>query len=117
MGVAESELGPGTQGRQKRIVLWASRLASLAAWALANGFDVLSVLVVVRTDGRMAWTRHHPAEWFLVYAGLRFLGTLALALAALSVSRHWPSVSRSTWWALTVCALATVAAAWWRLHS
>jgi hypothetical protein len=117
MDVAKSELRPGAQRRRERVMLWTSRLASLVAWTLANGLDVLSVLVVVRAGGRMAWVRYHPAEWFLVYAGLRFLGTLALALVVLSVSRRWPSASRPMWWALTVCALATVAAAWWRLHS
>jgi hypothetical protein len=91
-------------------------LLSLLAWVLANVLDVLSVLALVREGGRMVFARYHPAESFLLYAGLRFLGTLALPLVVLSISRRWPSASRSAWGALTACALATAAAAWWRLY-
>jgi hypothetical protein len=91
-------------------------LLSLLAWVLANGLDVLSVLALVRAGERMILARHHPAESFLLYAGFRFLGTLALPLAVLSVSKRWPSLSRAAWGALTACALATAAAAWWRLY-
>jgi hypothetical protein len=89
---------------------------SSLAWALANALDVLGALVLVQTGGRMVLARHHPAESFLIYAGLRALVTLALPLAAASVSKRWPSASRAASGALTVCALATAATAWWRLY-
>jgi hypothetical protein len=103
------------QGQKDWGTLGAS-LLSLLAWVLANVLDVLSVLALVRGGGRMVFARYHPAESFLLYAGLRFLGTLALPLALLSIGRRWPSTSRAAWGALTACALATAAAAWWRLY-
>jgi hypothetical protein len=101
-------------GRDLGLLLTA--VTSLLAWVLANGLDVLSVLVLVQNGGRAAFARHHPGESFLVYSGLRFLGTMALPLAVLSAVKRWPSASRVAWSALTLCALATAVAAWWRLY-
>jgi len=91
-------------------------MTSLLAWVLANVLDLFSVLVLVQGGGRMAFARHHPAEAFLIYAGLRLLGTAALPLAVVAAGRRWPSMARTAWGVLTVCALATAAAAWWRLY-
>ena len=93
---------------------WVS-VTSLLVWGLANALDVFSVLVYVQTGGRMVFARHHPAESFLIYAEVRLLVTLALPLAVVSAGQHWPSVSRTAWSALTVCALVTAVTAWWRL--
>ena len=95
---------------------WWVPVTSLLAWVLANGLDILGILVLVQEGGRTALAPRHPAEGFLIYAGLRLLGTLALPLAVVSTGRHWPSASRAAWGALTVCALATAAGAWWRLY-
>ena len=115
MDVRRAEFTLGVQLWAGGGVLWAAA-TSLLAWLLANALDVFSVLVLVQAGGRMAIARHHPAESFLIYAGLRFLGTAALPLVVVSAGRRWPSVSRAAWGALTVCALATAAAAWWRLY-
>ena len=72
--------------------LWWAVRSSLVAWALANALDVFSVLVLVQAGGRMVLARHHPAESFLIYAGLRLLGTLAVPLAVVSAGKRWPSV-------------------------
>jgi hypothetical protein len=105
--------GAGRRGDVR--ALWAS-ITSLLAWVLANGLDVFSVLILVQAGRRMVFARHHPAESFLVYAGLRLLGTMALPLAVAASSKRWPAASRAAWGALTACALATAAAAWWRLY-
>jgi hypothetical protein len=91
-------------------------VTSLLAWVLANGLDVLSVLVFLQNGGQMVFARYHPAEGFLIYAGLRALGTMALPLAVVSAGTRWPSASRAAWGAMTMCALGTAVAAWWRLY-
>jgi hypothetical protein len=111
----ETSLVPGKPRWEDWGALWAS-VTSLLAWVLANVLDVFSVLVLVQGGGRMILARHHPAEAFLIYAGFRLLGTVALLLAVVSAGRRWPAMSRAVWGALTVCALATAAAAWWRLY-
>jgi hypothetical protein len=83
---------------------------------MANVLDVFSVLAMVRAGGRLAWARYHPAEAFVIYGLLRLLITLALPLGVASTSRRWPWMSRAAWGALTLCALVTAAAAWWRLY-
>jgi hypothetical protein len=108
-------LARGAQRHGDVGALWAS-ITSLLAWVLANGLDVYSVLILVQAGRRMVFAQHHPAESFLIYAGLRLLGTMALPLAVVSSNRRWPSASRAAWGALTACALATAAAAWWRLY-
>ena len=107
---------PWSIRRERKWVSVGASLASLLAWILANALDVFAVLALVQAGGRLAFARNHPAEWFLIYAGLRFLGTAALPLAVVSASRHWPLSSRAAWGALTACALVTAAAAWWRLY-
>ena len=113
--IGPDEPGWRDGGTQHRHAGWAS-LTSLLAWVLANVLDLFSVLVLVQEGGRMAFARQHPAEAFLIYAGLRLLGTAALPLAVVSACRRWPSMARTAWGVLTVCALATAAAAWWRLY-
>jgi len=90
--------------------------SSLTAWVLANTFDVFSILTMVQAGGRMAWARFHPAEVFLIYGLLRLLFTLVVPLGAASASHRWPWIGASTWGALSFCALATAATAWWRLY-
>jgi hypothetical protein len=85
------------------------------AWLLSNGLDVLSVLVALQSGERFAFVRFHTVEFFVIYADMRMLGTIAVLLIALSASERWPSASRITWAALTMCALVTALAAWWRL--
>jgi hypothetical protein len=91
-------------------------ITAVVAWVLANGLDVLSVLYSVQLGNTFAFTRYHPAEFFLIYAGMRMLGTMAVWLLVVSASKRWPSVSRIAWSALTGCALITAIAAWWRLY-
>lgn len=86
------------------------------AWVLANGLDVLSVLYVLQFGSVWSFVRYHPAESFLIYAGMRLLGTLCVILLVFWVAKRWPSVFRAAWGALTVCALMTAIAAWWRLY-
>jgi len=90
--------------------------SSLLAWAMANLLDAFSVLAMVQAGGRMVWARNHPAEAVVIYALLRLLITLAVPLGFVSAGRRWPQLARAIWGALTVCALATAAAAWWRLY-
>ena len=97
---------------------WISRWTAIAAivgWVLASGLDVLSVLLMLQSGDRFALISYHPAEYFLIYAAMRMLVTLAVCLLVVSASRCWSSVSRAVWSALTVCSLATVVVAWWRL--
>ena len=101
--------------RETGMLLWLS-ITAVAAWVLANGLDVLSALYSVRFGSTFALARYHPAEAFLIYAGMRLLGTMAVWLLVASVSRRWSSVSRIVWSALTACALVTAIAAWWRLY-
>lgn len=97
-------------------VSWWTAVTSHVAWILANALDVYSVLLIVQSGVRLAFAPHHPAESFLIYAGLRVLGTAAVSLGVLSVSRHWPWADRAAWGALTACAGVTAVAAWWRLY-
>jgi hypothetical protein len=71
---------------------------------------------MVQAGGRMVWARYRPAEGVVIYAMLRLLITLAVPLGFASAARRWPRVVRSVWGALTLCALVTAAAAWWRLY-
>ena len=106
------------QGAKKQWFLtsgWAVG-SSLLAWAMANLLDVFSVLATVQAGGRMAWARYHPAEAFVIYGLLRLLITLAVPLGAASASRRWPWMARAIWGGVTLCALVTAAAAWWRLY-
>jgi hypothetical protein len=84
---------------------------------LANGLDVLSVLFAVRFGNTFSFARNHPAEYFVIYAGVRLLGMLAVWLLTACVGKRWPSTSMTVWSALTACALVTSIAAWWRLYS
>ena len=97
-------------------VAWWTAFTSHVAWVLANALDVYSVLFLVQSGGRLAFAPHRPAESFLIYAGLRVLGTLAVSLGVLSVSRRWPWAARAAWGALTACAGVTAVAAWLRLY-
>jgi len=101
--------------------LWVPRLLAATAvltWVLANGMDVLSMLFAVQLGGGFAFAtaRLRPAEFFLIYAGFRLLGTIAVALFVLFVLKYWPAVRSAAWSALTAFALVTALAAWWRLH-
>lgn len=98
--------------------VWTLRLLSgvaAVAWALANTLDVFSALLIVQAGGRLLLGYHHPAEYLLIYAGMRFLIALAVYLMAVFVSKHWPVAARVAWSALAFCALATAVIAWWRL--
>ncbi len=90
--------------------------SAATAWILANGLDVLSVLYVLQFGSTWSFVRYHPAESFLVYAGMRLLGTLGVLLLTIWVIKRWTSVFRTAWGALTVWALVTAIAAWWRLY-
>jgi hypothetical protein len=94
---------------------WAA-VSSLLAWSMANLLDVLSALAMVRAGRRMVWARYRPAEAFVIYGLLRLLIALAVPLGFASAARRWPRTARAVWGALTLCALATAAAAWWRLY-
>jgi hypothetical protein len=72
---------------------------------------------MVQAGGRLAWSRHRPAEAFVIYGLLRTLIALAVPLGVASAGRRWPWLRQSVWGALTLCALATAAAAWWRLYA
>jgi uncharacterized membrane-anchored protein len=91
-------------------------VTATAGWLLANGLDVLAALFAVQYGSTFSFARHHPAEYFLIYAGMRLLGTLAVWLLAASAGKRWKSVSTTVWSALTACALVTAVAAWWRLY-
>jgi hypothetical protein len=92
-------------------------VTSVLAWVLANGLDLLSITLAIQSGNRFAFGRPRPAEWFVVYAGLRVLLTLAACLMAAYVSKRWSSSSRAVWAVLTALALVTAVAAWWRLYS
>lgn len=91
-------------------------ITAVCAWWVANGLDVLSMLFVLEYGGGPGILRYHPAEFFMIYAGLRLLGTLAVWLAVVSVSRRWPVSANAAWSGMTACALVTAIAAWWRLY-
>jgi hypothetical protein len=99
--------------------LWMPRLLAASAaltWVLANGMDILSMLSVVQLGGGFAFARYRPAEFLLIYAGLRGLGTIAIVLLILFVAKHWDALRSTAWSALTAFALVTALAAWWRLR-
>jgi hypothetical protein len=98
-----------------RTLRWLAATAT-GGWLLANGLDVLGVLFAVRYGNAFMFARHHAAAYFLIYAGMRLLGTLAVWLLAASVGKRWSEVSTTVWSALTACALVTAVAAWWRLY-
>ena len=101
--------------RRERLLIWGVAVTGVVAWVLANGLDVISALLMVRLGGAFAFSRYHRAEFFMIDAGMRLLGTLAVWLLVALVNKHWPSVSRIAWSTLTACALVTATAAWWRL--
>jgi hypothetical protein len=105
-----------TVNRQRAWVSNAIAGSSITAWFLANGLDILSVLYGLQFGGSWSFLRYHPAESFLIYAGLRLLGTLAIVLLVVWITKRWASVFRAAWGGLTVCALTTAIAAWWRLY-
>jgi hypothetical protein len=94
-------------------------ITAVIAWALANGLDVISMSWFVREGGQLILgrqiIRHHPAEFVVLYAGMRMLGTLAVYLSALFIEKHWPSISQTLWGTLTACSLMTAVVAWWRV--
>ena len=102
--------------RRQALVSSAIAGSAAVAWVLANGLDVLSVLYVLQFGSAWSFVRYHPAESFLIYAGMRLLGTLGVILLVVWVTKRWRSVFRTAWGALTVCALVTAIAAWWRLY-
>ena len=102
---------------------WIPKLTVITAgvaWALANGLDMLSMLLFVQTGGQLALARQimrcHPAEFIVLYAGMRLLGTLAVYLLVMFAEKHWPFTSQALWNALTACSLVTAVAAWWRIY-
>lgn len=105
----------GLAGEWVRVSRWAVGSA-LVAWTMANLLDLFSVWLMVQAGGRWPWARHHPAESFVIYGLLRLLLTMAVPLGVASASRFWPWLARAFWGALTLFALATAAAAWWRLY-
>jgi hypothetical protein len=102
--------------QEERTSRWLS-VTAVIGWVLANGLDVLSALFAVQFGKVFPFARNHPAEYFVIYAGIRLLGTLAVWLLAAAAGRRWSSLSTTVWSALTACALATAIAAWWRLYS
>ena len=109
------QLERGARGQWLLTAAW-TVASSLLAWTMANLLDVFSVLAMVQDGGRMVWARHHPAESIVIYGLLRLLLTLAVSLGVASAARRWPKMARAIWGALTLCALVTAAAAWWRLY-
>lgn len=103
----------------KRQALFAHLLSVTAAgaWVLANGLDMLSVLLALQLGGTLTFARYNPAAAFLIYAGMRTLLTLAVYLAAALVGKRWPMAANAAWSGLTACALAAALVAWWRLYS
>jgi hypothetical protein len=89
--------------------------SAVFAWAMANVLDVVSVWTTVRAGQRVAWAPRHPGEGLLIYGLFRLLLTLAIPLGVASASRRWSWMAQPIWGILPVCALATAAAAWWRL--
>jgi hypothetical protein len=99
--------------------LWIPRLLIASAaltWVLANGMDVLSMFLVVQLGGGLAFAHFRPAEFLLIYFGLRVLGAIAIVLLVLFVNKHWPALRSTAWSALTAFALVTALVAWWRLN-
>jgi hypothetical protein len=115
MGASEEGTGSSTRELWFLSLDW-TVVSSLLAWTMANLLDVFSVWAMVRTGGRLAWARQHPVEGFVIYALLRLLVALAIALGVTSAGRRWPGSARAAWGALTLCALVTAATAWWRLY-
>jgi len=102
-----------------RQALWMPRLLAASAaltWVLANGMDVLSMFLVVQLGGSFAFVRSRPAEFLLIYFGLRVLGAIAIVLLVLFVNKHWPALRSTAWSALTAFALVAALVAWWRLN-
>lgn len=97
-----------------RVAQWTA-VSAVLAWVLANALDVLSVLFFVQTGGQFAFACYRPAEHWLIYAGLRMLGTLGVTLLAMYTGKRWPGASQASWGALSVCALATAFIAWQRI--
>lgn len=91
-------------------------IAGAIAWGLANGLDVYTLFAVLQQGAQLVVGRHHPAEYLIIYAGLRLLGALAVYLAVLLANRLWPANSRAAWGALTGCTTITTALALWRLY-
>jgi hypothetical protein len=101
---------------------WITKLTAttaVVAWALANGLDVVSMSLFVQAGGQLVFAsqimRQHPAEFVMLYAGMRVLGTLAVYLLVTFAQKQWPLLSQTLWSVLTACSLATAVAAWWRV--
>lgn len=90
--------------------------SAVLTWILANGMDVLSMFSAVQVGAGFAFARIRPAEFLLIYTGLRVLGAIAIVLLVLFVAKHWPALRSTAWSALTAFALVTALAAWWRLN-
>ena len=102
--------------KQRDWISWWTAVTALVAWVLANGLEIFSVFFSMQLGGQLGFVRYHQAEYFLLYAGMRMLGTLAVCLLVLFVSRRWPGTSKTVWSTLTFCALVTAVFAWWRLY-
>ena len=101
--------------RRNWIALWTA-ITAMVAWVLASGLDVFSVFLVVQVGNRPLVWAHRAAEYLIVYAVMRLLGALALALLVIWLSKHRSSWSRAIWGGLTACSLATALLAWLRLY-
>lgn len=93
-------------------------VTALLAWLLANGLDILTMLLMARSGLQLllfgGMMLHRPAEFFLLYAGMRLLLTLAVGLLALWADKHWPVAAVVLWNVLTFCSLVTAVLAWLR---
>jgi hypothetical protein len=86
-------------------------------WVLANGVDLLSMLLLVQGGGVVyPSARLYPAEFFLLYTGFRVLGAIAVVLAVAFVAKHWPALRSSAWSALTAFSFVAALTAWLRLR-
>ena len=108
-----------TVRREKNWIKKLTAITAITAWILANGLDMLSVLLFLQLGRQLAFAgsmaKYHPTEFVLIYAGMRTLGTLAMWLIVAFVEKHWASISHIFWNALTACALVTAVAAWLRI--
>ena len=101
---------------QQRLVPRLVAITGSTAWFLANGLDAFSMLLAVQVGSRLPAMPFHPAESFLLYAGFRLLGTIAVWLAVMAVGNRWPALRGSGWSGLTALALVTAIGAWWRIY-
>ncbi len=102
---------------------WIAKLTAAtaaAAWILANGLDMLSMVLFLQMGGQLAVANlnmgRHPVEFALIYVGLRTLGTLAACLIAVLAEKHSASIAHIFWNALTAGAIVTAITAWLRIY-